>query len=69
METAIFAETSDNCQIPMHPVPFIQVYYRFRKSPTLYPIVNYMNPVHTHTPNSYKINFNIILTSIPRSRN
>jgi hypothetical protein len=44
-----------------------KVHYRFHKSPSVVPVPNLMNPVHTLPPNFPNIHSTIVLPSTPRS--
>jgi len=50
------------------PPPFTEpkIYRRVHKNPSLECILSQMNSLHIHTPYSFKMNFNIILPSVPR---
>lgn len=45
----------------------LKVRYRVHRNPSLVPILNQINPVHPTSSNFFKIHYNIILQSEPRS--
>jgi len=50
-----------------HILWYLRIHYHVHKSPQVVPVLSQINPLHTLQSNLFKIHFNIILPSMPKS--